>query len=51
MKMRKCGPFRILKKFDSGNDFKVELPNDMDISPIFNNFYIYEYYVSNDKRN
>ena len=36
MKMKKFGPCKILKKFDSGNAYQVELPDDMDISPIFN---------------
>ena len=34
--MKKFGPCKILKKFDSGNAYEVELPNDMDISPILN---------------
>ena len=34
LKMKKFGPCKILKKFDSGNAYEVELPNDMDISPI-----------------
>ena len=36
LKMKKLGPCKILKKFDSGNAYEVELPDDMDISPIFN---------------
>ena len=36
LKMRKFEPCKILRKFDSGNTYEVELPNDMDISPIFN---------------
>ena len=35
MKMKKFGPCKILKKFDSGNAYEVELPNDMDIYPLF----------------
>ena len=42
VKMRKFGPCKILRKFDSGNYFEVELPNDMDISPIFNITYLYK---------
>ena len=34
--MRNFGPCKILRKFDSGNAYEVELPDDMDISPIFN---------------
>ena len=34
--MKKFGTCKILKKFDSGNSYEVELLDDMDISPIFN---------------
>ena len=44
LKMRNFGPCKILKKFDSGNAYEVELPDDMDISPIFNFADLYEYY-------
>ena len=33
LKMRNFGPCKILKKFDSGNAYEVDFPNDMDISP------------------
>lgn len=36
LKMRKFGYCKILRKFDSGNTKEDELPEDMDISPIFN---------------
>ena len=36
LRMKKFGPCKILKKFDSGNAYKVEFLDDMDISPIFN---------------
>ena len=42
LKMKKFGPCKILKKFDSGNTYEVELTNDMDISPIFNIFDLYK---------
>ena len=38
-----------MRKFDSRNAYKVELPNDMDISPIFNNANLHEYYKSEDE--
>ena len=47
--MRKFGPCKILRKFDSGNAFDVELPNDMDISPIFNIADLYKYHELEDE--
>ena len=47
--MKKFGPCKILKKFDSGNAYEVELPNDMDIFPIFNVANLYKYHESNDE--
>ena len=44
LKMRNFGPCRILSKFNSGNAYEVELPNDMDMSPIYNVVDIHEYY-------
>ena len=49
LKMNKFGPCKILKKFDSGNAYEVELPNDMDISPIFNIVDLHKYDESDDK--
>ena len=37
-----------MRKFDSGDVYKVELPDDMDISPIFNVVDLHEYYESDD---
>ena len=48
LKMRNFGPCKILRKFDSGIAYEVELPNDMDISPIFNVYDLHEYYESKD---
>jgi hypothetical protein len=42
LKMKKIGSCKILRKFDE-NTYEIELPNDVDISPIFNisNLYLY----------
>ena len=48
-KMKNFGPCKILKKFDSGNAYEVELPDDMDISPIFNIADLYKYHESEDE--
>ena len=34
--MKKFGPYKILKKHDSGNAYEVELPDGIHISHIFN---------------
>ena len=47
--MKKFVPCKILKKFDSGNSYEVELPDDMDISPIFNVADLYKYHESDDE--
>ena len=45
----KFGPCKIFRKFDSGNAYEVELPDDMDISPIFNIVDLYTYHEPNDE--
>ena len=47
--MNQFGPYKILRRFYSGNAYEVELPNDMDISPIFNVDDLYKYIESNEK--
>ena len=49
MKMKFFGTCKILKKFDNGNAYEVELPDDMDISPIFNVVDLYKYHESDDE--
>ena len=44
LKMKKFGPCKILKFFDSGNSYEVELLDDMGISPIFNISDLYKYH-------
>ena len=36
LKMKKFGPYKILKKHDSGNAYEVEFLDGIHISPIFN---------------
>ena len=49
MKMNNFGPYKILKKFDSGNAYEVELPDDIDIFPIFNVANFYKYHETDDE--
>jgi hypothetical protein len=36
LKMKKFSPCKILKRHDLGNTYEVELPNGVNISPVFN---------------
>ena len=47
--MRNFWPWKILRNFDSGNAYEVELPDDMDISPIFTIAYLHKYHESDDE--
>jgi hypothetical protein len=42
LKMKKIGPCRVLKKFGA-NAYEIELPDGIEISPIFNISYLYPY--------
>ena len=42
LKLKKIGPCKILRK-SSANYYEIELPDDIDISPIFNVTYLYPY--------
>ena len=42
MKPKKIGPCKILRKF-SANAYEIELPSDLQISPIFNVLDIYSF--------
>ena len=44
LKMKKFGPCKILKKHDSGNAYEVELPTELNISPMFNISDLTEYH-------
>ena len=47
--MRKFELCKILRKFDNGNAYEVDLPNDMDISSMFNISYLYKYHESDNE--
>ena len=47
--MNKLRPCKILRKFDNGNAYEVELLDDMDISPIFNVVDLYDYHKLDDE--
>ena len=49
IKMKKFGPCKMLKKFDSGNVYEVELPDHIDISSIFSVVNLYKYHESEDE--
>ena len=42
VKLKKIGPSKILRKF-SANAYEIELPSDLQISPIFNVSYLYPF--------
>ena len=47
--MNKFEPCKILKKFENGNSYEVELPYDINISPIFNIADLYKHHESEDE--
>ena len=48
MKRKKIGPCRIFRKF-LANDYELEMPTGVDISPIFNVAYLYPYVVGDTR--
>ena len=46
--MKKFGPCKIVKRHDFGNSYEVELPVDLNISPVFNISDLTEYYEGGD---
>jgi hypothetical protein len=47
--MKKIGPCKILRKFDA-NAYEIELPDGVDISPIFNISNLYPYRENDTER-
>ena len=48
LKMKKFGSCKIVKRHDSGNAYEVELPIELNISPIFHISYLTKYYEGGD---
>ena len=46
--MKKFGPCKIVKRYDFGNTYEVELFVELNISPIFNILDLIEYYEGGD---
>ena len=44
LKMKKFGPCKILKRHDYGNAYEIELPLELNISPVFNILDLKEFY-------
>lgn len=48
LKMKKFGPCKIVKRHDSRNAYEVELPAELNISPVFNISDLIEFYEGGD---
>ena len=48
LKMKKFGPCKIVKRHDSGNAYEVELPTELNISPVFNISNLTDFYEGGD---
>lgn len=49
LKMKKFGPCKLLKKYDSINAYEVGVPNELNISPVFNILDLTEYHEGSIK--
>ena len=48
LRMKKFGPCKIVKRYDSGNAYKVEFPFELIISLVFNISNLTKYYEGGD---
>ena len=48
LKIKKFGLCKIVKRHDSRNAYEVELPAELNISPVFNILDLIEYYEGGD---
>ena len=48
LKMKKFEPYKIVKRHDSRNAYEVELPTELNISPVFNILDLIEFYEGGD---
>ena len=48
LKMKKFGPRKSVKMYDSWNSYEVELPTELNILPIFNILKLIDYYEGGD---
>ena len=48
LKMKKFGWCKIVKMHDFGNAYEVELPTELNISPVFNILDLIEFYEGGD---
>ena len=48
LKMKKFGPCKIVERHDFGNAYEVELPIELNISPVFNISDLTKYYEGGD---
>ena len=48
LKMKKFGLCKIVKRHDFGNSYEVELPSELNISPVFNILDLTKFYKGGD---
>ena len=48
LKMKRFGPCKVVKRYDSRNAYEVELPTELNFSPIFNIENLTKFYEGGD---